>query len=767
MFGRLKSYEKKEQVIYLHFEEMTTRIEVLTDSIINVFAGLDSEEHHSTSIEGDKKVPTVYQVEMDSACVTITTSKLIVKVYDEYKVDFYDAKGKSLCKDYRKSRLQATKQSKEAKELALMEGHQISNSEEAENKIIVIKEMEEDEAFYGLGDKTGFLNKRGYEYEMWNTDDPSAHNESYKSLYKSIPFFITLKKNHVFGIFFDNHYKSYFDMGKESDDYYFFAADKGNLDYYFIYGEDMKEIIYHYTYLTGRTPLPQLWTLGYQQSRWSYENEDSVRDIARHFRELDIPCDAIHLDIDYMQDFKVFTWNGKDFPNYIQLIHDLEEEGFKIVTIIDPGVKKEDEYFVYEEGKQNGYFATDTNGDIYVNQVWPGDSVFPNFTEEKVREWWADKQKIMLESGVKGIWNDMNEPASFKGEIPKDVVFSMDGRTTNHEEVHNVYGHFMSKATFDGLKKHDKKRPFVITRACFAGTQKYSTVWTGDNQSLWPHLQMAIPQLINLGMSGIAFAGTDIGGFGHEATKELLSRWIQVGCFSPLCRNHSASGSRYQEPWMFDKKTLDINRKYIKLRYQLIPYLYDLFYESEKTGLPIMRPLILHYQSDEKVKETNDEFLVGENVLVAPVVEQGKRFRAVYLPEGKWVDYWTREVHQGKRIIIKEAPLDICPIYVKSGSIIPNYPDIKYIGEKEIEYLILDLYDGVGSYTHYQDNGEDYAYQKGEYNQYQIELTKEHEVKIRLIYGGYDKKYKGFILRYHGREEKVMLKGDELIIDLK
>jgi alpha-glucosidase len=760
MFGKLKGYQKKEQVIELQFEKMVAKIEIVTEAIINIFAGLQSEQHNSSSIEGDKVIPCNYEVSLEESVLTITTSQLIVKVTDEYKVDFYDKKGKSLCKDYRKNKKSSYEISKESMELALKEGHKIELEDE-HKKVMVLKEMEGEEAFYGLGDKTGYLNKRGYDYVMWNTDDPSAHNESYKSLYKSIPFLITLKKNSVFGIFFDNHYKTYFDMGKESEEYYYFAADDGNLDYYFIYGEDMKEVVKNYTYLTGRTPLPRKWTLGYQQSRWSYDSEEKVRDIAEHFRKLDIPCDVIHLDIDYMEDFKVFTWNKERFAKPKHMIEDLKKDGFKIVTIIDPGVKVEDNYFVYEEGKQNGYFAKDKNGEIYVNQVWPGDSVFPNFSEEEVRNWWADKQKLLLDLGVEGVWNDMNEPASFKGEIPKDVVFTMDGRETNHAEVHNVYGHYMSKATFEGLIKHGTKRPFVITRACYAGTQKYSTVWTGDNQSLWPHLQMAVPQLINMGMSGLSFAGTDIGGFGHEATKELLSRWVQVGCFSPLFRNHSAYGGRNQEPWVFDKETLDINRKYIKLRYQLLPYLYDIFHEGEQTGLPVMRPLILHYQEDEKVKEINDEFLFGENILVAPVVEQGKRFRAVYLPQGQWVDFWTKEAFEGEQIVAKEAPLDVCPIYIKAGSVIPNDPVMNYVGEKEITYLILDIYEGEGRYLHYQDNGEDFSYQKGEYNEYEFVLTKNNELIIQLLQDGYEKKYEGFHLKLNGQERKVEFTGEK------
>ena len=336
----------------------------------------------------------------------------------------------------------------------------------------------------------------------------------------------------------------------------------------------------------------------------------------------------------------------------------------------------------------------------------------------------------------------MNEPASFEGQLPDDVVFSDGVKKANHAKVHNIYGHMMAKATYEGLKRLDGRRPYVITRACYAGSQKYSTAWTGDNHSIWAHLKMAVPQLCNLGLSGMSFIGTDIGGFGSDATKELLCRWVQVGCFSPLFRNHASKGSRFQEPWQFDEETLDINRKYIKLRYRLLPYFYDLFYQSEREGLPIVRPLIMHYEQDEVAKNMNEEFLVGENLLVAPVLDQGQTCKMVYLPEGNWYDYWTKELVEGGRYILRDAPLDVCPVYVKAGTILPNYTEQSYVGEKEQDTLILDVYPGEGSYTHYQDNGEDFAYQAGEYNEFQITIDRNNTCTINLVQEGYEKVYK-------------------------
>jgi alpha-glucosidase len=287
----------------------------------------------------------------------------------------------------------------------------------------------------------------------------------------------------------------------------------------------------------------------------------------------------------------------------------------------------------------------------------------------------------------------------------------------------------MAKANYEGIRKFDQRRPFIITRACYSGSQKYATAWTGDNHSIWAHLQMAVPQLCNLGLSGMAFVGTDVGGFGSDCTPELLCRWTQVGCFSPLFRNHSAKSTRRQEPWAFNEETLSIVRKYIKLRYRLLPYLYDLFRAGEETGLPVMRPLVMEYQQDEKVREINDQFLFGSNIMAAPVVNQGQKVRAVYLPQGSWIDYWTKEVIQGGTYILKEAPLDTCPIYIKAGSILPNYPDISYVGEKDITELTLDVYPGAGEYRHFQDNGEDYDYRKGIYNEYCFSVNQEEFLK--------------------------------------
>lgn len=686
------------------------------------------------------------------------TSFLELRVSEEGAVRIYDHLGRLLCSDYTGERKQPELLSEEEIDQMRQEGHLVQSGAEA-CSFQVFKELEGDEVIYGLGDKTGFLNKKGYDYMMWNSDnpEPQVENPKFKAMYKSIPFFIVLKNGLSYGIFLDNPYRSYFDMGFESREYYSFGAAKGELDYYFIAGDSIREVITGYTLLTGRAPLPQMWTLGYHQSRWSYASEEEVLEIADNFRKHGIPCDAIHLDIDYMDDFKVFTVDRKKFPDLKAMSERLAEMGIKLVMNVDPGTKVEEGYDVYEEGIQKGYFAKAKDGTVYENVVWPGDAVFPDYTSQEVRDWWGGLTGRVTSQGIRGLWNDMNEPASFKEPLPEDVVFAGDGKERLHEEVHNVYGHLMAKATYEGLKKSDGRRPFVITRACFSGTQKYATAWTGDNQSLWAHLQMSVPQLLNLGMSGMPFVGTDIGGFGANTTPELLSRWIEASCFAPLFRNHSAKYTRRQEPWQFDEETLRINRKYIKLHYKFLPYLYDLCREESLTGLPILRPLVMHYQRDRETWECNDEYLVGDSILVAPVMTQGARIRTIYLPEGVWVDYWTGERIAGKCYIMREAPLDICPIYIKAGSILPVYENLQSIEPETLNKLTLEYYpyrkatrfgvshrEGVILYQHYQDNGTDFAYQDGEYNLYEFAFSGENRkgIQVKMLHEGYEKKYK-------------------------
>ncbi len=759
-FGTLTGYVVDGQEVVLDFQGQKALIKVITPFIINIFYSEDGVRTASKAIEDEKAVLASVRAEQKEDGLWIYTEEVSVRVSDGFYVDFYDRNGRETCGDYRGERRELQRVSPEVLKLLEEEGHS-AEEHRKEHAFEVVKKLGASVHFYGLGDKTGFLDKRNYEYEMWNTDNPDPQVDSFKALYKSIPFFIALSPEYVYGIFLDNTYKSYFNMGQESEAYYWFGADGGNLDYYYIAGNSLAEVLKGYTYLTGTCPLPQKWTLGYHQSRWGYVTWEDVEEVASGLRDNDIPCDVIHFDIDYMQDYRVFTWNEKRYQNDAKAYLDkLSQDGFKVVVINDPGVKAEEGYSIYDEGVEKGYFAKTPKGKVYSNVVWPGEAVFPDFGNPKVRTWWGEHQGFLLEKGVRGIWNDMNEPASFRGPLPDDVVFSDEERETSHKEMHNVYGHLMAKAAYEGLKKLDGRRPFVITRACYAGSQKYTTAWTGDNTSMWAHLQMAIPQLCNLGLSGMPFVGTDVGGFGADTTPELMARWVQVGCFSPLFRNHSAAGTRRQEPWQFGKEVMEIYRKYVKLRYRWIPYIYDLFYEEERTGAPIMRPLVFHYEKEEAARVCNDEFMVGSRILAAPVVNQGMTKRMVYLPEGCWYDYWTQEKLEGPVWFVRDAPLDCCPIYVKAGSILPVMEAQSYVGEKTMDQLCLEVYPGEGSWEHYLDNGQDFAYREGKYHQYHFEVEQDGTVKGKIVHAGYEKPYREILLLKVGEKEAVKMKID-------
>lgn len=741
------------------------KIRVVNPWIINIFIPLTDDVQSSAAIENLPTMDCPVEIYNGPDYVAIETEALKIHVFNDFKINFYTRDGLLLCSDYEGKRKPFIRRNAASTPVTGPK-----QDLKPQPKSTVIKKMLGSEHFYGLGETAGHLNKRGYAYEMWNTDDSDPHVESHQSLYKSIPFLITLLDGTAFGLFFDNTFRSRFDLGKENKEYYWYESDGGNLDYYFIAGPGMTDVVERYTSLTGRTPLPQLWTLGYHQCRWSYSPEERLREVAAKFRALEIPCDALYLDIDYMDGFRVFTWDRLRFPDPPRMAAELRAEGFKLVTIIDPGVKKDGKYEIYQTGLQNGYFVTDRDGVPYVNQVWPGDSLFPDFSDSAVRQWWADCQKFMLDAGVAGVWNDMNEPASFNGPLPDDIRFKNDGRPATHRQIHNIYGHLMTRATYEGIKKHSGKRPFVITRACYAGTQKYAVIWTGDNQSFWEHLRLAVPMLLNLGLSGFSFCGTDVGGFGFDCSPELLARWVQVGCFCPFFRNHSATGTRDQEPWAFDESILEINRKYIRLRYQLLPYFYDLMWQSETSGLPVLRPLVLHYPHDERTFEINDEFLCGPHMLVAPIVTQGQRFRAVYLPEGRWFDYWSQTLWDGNRIIAVEAGLDTCPIFIKTGSIIPRYPVQNFVGEREINELILDIYPGEGRYVHYQDDGVSFAYREGHYNLYEFTLREPGDLilEIKATHTGYLSSYRTLRICLHQRAfREVEFNGNRINFETK
>jgi alpha-glucosidase len=621
--------------------------------------------------------------------------------------------------------------------------------------VFCTKTCSPDESFFGLGDKPTEFNLRGKRLKNWNTDAYSfAWNQD--PLYRSIPFYISVNEGIAHGIFFDNTFKAQFDFGAEDKTKTSFWADGGELQYYYIHGPHMMDVVKSYHILTGTHPMPPLWALGYHQCRWSYYPEAKVKKITNGFRENKIPCDGIYLDIDYMDGYRCFTWNRKYFPDPQKMISELAADGFKTVVIIDPGIRVDDNYEVFKQGKENRYFCRRCDDYFMEGHVWPGRCQFPDFTNPDVRTWWGGLFDELVQMGVAGVWNDMNEPAVFgAGTFPDDVRHQYDGFRGSHRKAHNIYGMQMVRATYEGLRSIMKnKRPFTITRAGYSGVQRFSSVWTGDNVASWEHLKLGNIQCQRLSISGISFCGTDIGGFSGEPDGELFTRWIQMGTFSPFMRAHSAGDTKEREPWSFGEPFTAINRKFIELRYRLIPYLYSTFWEHHRYGFPILRPIVMHEQDVMLNHFRQDEFTYGDKILICPVMEPGQIKRNVYLPKGKWFNFWTFEVVDGGKEVPVATPLETMPIFIKAGAVIPEYPVMQYVGQMEIEEVKLNIY-----YTDYEvnsflfeDYGETFAYEQDIYLEKKFVVNgNSRELTInQSMEGLYTPRYDGYHLNIIG-----------------
>lgn len=699
----------------------TLYVEWISRGVVRVFHSLS---HHSRILDTSSFEPTSFTVKEDPEGMRLTGGLLSLVVGDDLLISV-SSSSKTLLEEIRDE-----EDEKEEEDLSILakEGH--SSLAKEEKGLIHRFALMSNEHFYGLGDHTGPLDLKGYRKDCWNTDDPSAQVDTFHSLYKSFPFFIMRLGEDYLGLYVDNTFKTSFDFGSD-DKSFSFSAKEGPDDFYLFYGPTLKELLASFAKAAGRMPLPPRWSLGYGQCRWSYMNEAEVEGVISGYKKASIPLTTLYLDIDYMDGYRVFTVNEERFPHFKTYLSSLHERGYKLITIIDPGVKVDPGYAVYDEGMKHDYFAT-LGGKTYVNEVWPGQSVYPSFNEKEVRDWWGSLVASLSSNGVDAIWCDMNEPASFKGPLSDNVKFGEE----EHKEIHNVYGHYMAMATYEGLQKSSPKRPFVITRACFTGSEKYASGWTGDNQSIYDHLRLSIPQQLSLGLSGFPFVGTDIGGFGGDTTSELLSRWIEVGAFSPLFRNHSALGTKRQEPYLFDEDTVSTYRKWVNFRYRLTPYMYDLFFIHSRNGLPPLRPLFMEFPDDEDLANLNTEFMLGASLLVAPALFPGQRKGLLSLPRGRWINFFDLSESKNGGSYPVDVPLSACPVYVRAGSIIPTYEEGYTNIDKTPDTLCLTLYPGEGVYLHYQDEGDGYGYAKGEYNLYEF-TNHDGVLSYRLIHEGY------------------------------
>jgi alpha-glucosidase len=729
--GPVVGFTRNDRGIILSTSDHSqVQLSVLAPDLVRVrtsFAKPIPTKDHSWAIAKKDWGAAVWTVSETAESVVLSTAELEVVIRrSPFLIEFRDARTKAF--------INADEQPAAYDAKGLLKSMMFDPK--AGTFVAAAKKLGFDEHFYGLGEKAARLDKRRSSFVNWNSDTP-GYTEGRDPIYQTIPFYIGLNTGVAYGIFFDNSYRSYFDFGKSSQQRVWFGAEGGELNYYFFYGPSIKKILGRYAELTGHMPMPPMWALGNQQSRWSYYPDSMVAEVARQYRQRDLPLDVIHLDIDYMQGYRVFTWDTRRFPNPKGLAEKLAQQGVKLVTIVDPGIKyqpvppsttritsvtpelesQERRYYVFDEGLEKRFFQYRANGDLFIPKVWPGDSVFVDYTLPAARAWWGDLHRAYLDNGVAGIWTDMNEPSDFvdqTGRNQMDVVSYDEGEKSTHAKNRNVFALLMARATYEGLQKlRPNSRPYVITRAAYSGIQRYSTMWTGDTNSTWEALQLNIPMFTSLGLSGQPFVGSDVGGFIGRGNGELLVRSYQISFLAPFCRNHKVIDGYDQEPWRFGKHYEEIIRKYLKLRYQLLPFLYTTLEEAHRTGVPPFRPLVLNYQNDANTYNLDDQFMIGTDLLIAPIMKPDVVRRMVYLPKGVWYDYWTNRKYEGGATISVDAPLDTVPMFVRGGAIIPTVAPVNYVGEKPIDQITFNIYpdsEVSASSTLYEDDGLTPAY---------------------------------------------------------
>src|SRR6266404_6141925 len=712
--GSVTSYIKTEQGITLSCSDNSqVQLNVLAADLIRVrasFAKPIPVKDHSWAIAKDFWDATSWNVRETTDAIVVATSEIeAVVLRSPLLIEFRDA--------HTHKTINADEQPMAYDAKGSLAPIQFDPG--AGQFVAVAKKLGFDEHFYGLGEKAARLDKRRGFFVNWNSDTP-GYTEGRDPIYQTIPFYLGLQHATAYGIFFDNSYRSYFDFGRSSQQRAWFGAEGGELNYYFFAGPAIKQILNRYADLTGHMPMPPLWALGNQQSRWSYYPDAMVEEVVRQYRERDLPLDVVHLDIDYMQGYRVFTFDPTRFPKPKEFAARLGRQGVKLVAIVDPGVKyqppaknvpagkspnpelepQNQRYYVYDQGLEKKYFQHRKNGDLFIPKVWPGDSAFVDYTLPEARRWWGDLHRAYLDNGVAGIWNDMNEPSDFVDQTGKnqlDVISYDEGERSTHARNRNVFALLEARATYEGLARlRPDERPYVITRAAYAGIQRYSTMWTGDSNSTWDALALNVPMFTTLGLSGEPFVGSDVGGFMGRGNGELLVRGDQISFLAPFCRNHKTIDGYDQEPWRFGKYYEDIIRKYLKLRYRLLPFLYTTLEEAHRTGVPLFRPLVLNYPDDSNTYNLDDEFMIGDDLLVAPIVKPDLTSRLVYLPKGLWYDYWTNKRSEGGMMIRVDAPLDTVPMFVRGGAIVPLGPEMNYVKEKRSDPITFAIYPDAG-----------------------------------------------------------------------
>lgn len=572
-----------------------------------------------------------------------------------------------------------------------------------------------DETCHGLGQRAFPLSLRNRRIGLWNYDARSYPPGS-DPLYLSVPFYLGHRPGLSYGILWDNPARGSIDLDSGNDATLTCTFERGPVDIYLIAGDGPQQVVQRLAALTGRMELPPLWALGYHQSRWSYQDAAAYRAVAKRMRAERIPCDALHFDIDYMDGFRVFTWDRTKFADPRGLLADLRKDGFQSVAILDPGLKADGSYAAYADARRKGFLLKKPGGGRLTRQAWAGASEFPDFTDPDCRDWWAEQVRSFAAVGFAGLWNDMNEPSTFVDPrtLPDNTPHDWEGEGNTHVGGgHAVYGMQMARASRDGLSRlNGDRRPFVISRAGHTGLQRYATTWNGDSLATWGHLQITIPQLLNLGMSGIPFSGSDAGGFRGDPDAELYLRWMQLASMTPFFRTHSARTAKERNPWTYDTKTTNRVRKVVELRYRLLPYLYTAVQRASAEGVPILRPMSFERPDLADYQRIDDQFMLGDNLLVAPIIEKGVRSRSVVLPEGQWYPIGAGDAIDGGRSITDSVGMGLS-VHVRGGTVVPTWP-VRQSTSQPVERLILEVYAGTGGGRLYEDAGDGYGYRSGD-----------------------------------------------------
>lgn len=696
-------YNEKGEALLLHF---------CSENTVKVFYssnGQFEEDGISIAVENeDFSEVTPYFTQQNSSYELFTDKMRVVVSRPSLKLEIYDKYQRLLLSDWG-------------------DGHSVG-----ENGIRADKLLRKDEHFYGLGEKAGTLDRRGEVWRMWNSDKPCYCNTD-DPLYKSIPFFMS---SLGYGVFFDNTYKTEFDFGSKASDHYSFSAPGGNMKYYVFVGKDYKELITSYIGLTGKPVMPPRWALGFSQCRGLYTREDLALEVGRTFREKQIPCDVIYQDIGWTEYLQNFEWRKGNYTNPKAMLEKLHDSGFHIIVSQDPVISQENTK-QWKEADSLGLFTKDIRTGKTYDMPWPwgGNCAVVDFTNPQAASWWGNYQQKAIRDGVDGFWTDMGEPA-WSNEESTDRLFQQH-HIGMHDAVHNIYGLYWDKVVTEQFEAHNPGlRLFQMTRAAYSGMQRYTFSWTGDSGSpvaltdSWEHFAGQIPMMLSAGMGGVPFITGDISGYcgsidDYSKAAELYVRWMQFGLFTPLSRAHH-EGDTAVEPWRFGLEAERSCRIAIELKYKLLPYIYTCSREAYDTGIPLMRAMLLEFPNDKNCTDLCDQFMFGSSLLVAPVVEEGAVTRSVYLPNGWWYNYYTKELIKGGRTIEVDAPLDVTPLFVKAGSIIATQPVEQYWGEKQNLPIYYDCYpdpNGEAKGYLYEDDGVSLDYKNGIYSRRTISMS--------------------------------------------